>query len=123
MSRLDHPRYTGYSIVTMVCRFPDLSSNENTWLWVAEKLVQLPFPAYSFDEVWHRLKVALDELPVSVIHEQFDSSGRGSLMVQVTDSYTVCLEFKPTTTEDPPCREAMHVKLVKSSNILPLVFW
>ncbi|GFY34543.1 DUF4817 domain-containing protein [Trichonephila clavipes] len=31
-----------------------------------------------------------------------------------------CPEFEPSTTQDKPCREAMHVKSVESSNILPL---
>ncbi|GFV05174.1 hypothetical protein TNCV_223871 [Trichonephila clavipes] len=28
-------------------------------------------------------------------------------------------EFEPNTTKDPPCRGAMHVKSVESSNVLP----
>ncbi|GFT72866.1 hypothetical protein TNCV_1891741 [Trichonephila clavipes] len=28
-------------------------------------------------------------------------------------------EFEPSTTKDPPCRAAMHVKSVESSNVLP----
>ncbi|GFV30660.1 hypothetical protein TNCV_1777131 [Trichonephila clavipes] len=31
-----------------------------------------------------------------------------------------CLEFEPSTTQDPPCREEMHVKSVESSNVLLL---
>ncbi|GFV57273.1 hypothetical protein TNCV_2822901 [Trichonephila clavipes] len=31
-------------------------------------------------------------------------------------------EFEPSTTEDPPCREAMHVKSVERSNFLQLVW-
>ncbi|GFX15138.1 hypothetical protein TNCV_2480521 [Trichonephila clavipes] len=38
--------------------------------------------------------------------------GLGSLRVKVTDSRTVCYEFEPSTTEDPPCWGAMHVKSV-----------
>ncbi|GFV55690.1 hypothetical protein TNCV_754901 [Trichonephila clavipes] len=30
-----------------------------------------------------------------------------------------CHEFEPSTTKDPPCRAAMHVKSVESSNVLP----
>ncbi|GFW50582.1 hypothetical protein TNCV_2888851 [Trichonephila clavipes] len=29
-------------------------------------------------------------------------------------------EFESSTTKDPPCRGAMHVKSVESSNVLPL---
>ncbi|GFT07303.1 hypothetical protein TNCV_1417101 [Trichonephila clavipes] len=31
-----------------------------------------------------------------------------------------CHEFDPSTTKDPPCREEMHIKSVKSSNVLLL---
>ncbi|GFT64917.1 hypothetical protein TNCV_274591 [Trichonephila clavipes] len=31
-----------------------------------------------------------------------------------------CHEFEPSTTKDPPCRAAMHVKSVESGNVLPL---
>ncbi|GFT51043.1 histone-lysine N-methyltransferase SETMAR [Trichonephila clavipes] len=31
-----------------------------------------------------------------------------------------CREFEPSTTKDPPCRAVMHVKSVKSSNVIPL---
>ncbi|GFU73807.1 hypothetical protein TNCV_554351 [Trichonephila clavipes] len=31
-------------------------------------------------------------------------------------------EFEPSTTTDPLCRGAMHVKSVESSNVLPLVW-
>ncbi|GFT23010.1 hypothetical protein TNCV_1857881 [Trichonephila clavipes] len=43
--------------------------------------------------------------------------GRGS---KVTDSWQACHEFEPSADEDPPCRGAMHVKSVESSNVLPL---
>ncbi|GFS55502.1 hypothetical protein TNCV_1627491, partial [Trichonephila clavipes] len=48
--------------------------------------------------------------------------GRGSLVVKVMDSWAACHEFKPNTAEDSPCRGAMHVKFVESSNVLPLVW-
>ncbi|GFY04429.1 uncharacterized protein TNCV_4415171 [Trichonephila clavipes] len=48
--------------------------------------------------------------------------GRGSLVVKVTDSWSTCHEFEPNTAEDPPCRGAMHVKSVESSNVLPFVW-
>ncbi|GFW83055.1 uncharacterized protein TNCV_4604821 [Trichonephila clavipes] len=44
------------------------------------------------------------------------------LVAKVTDSWTACHEFDPSAAEDPPCREAMHVKSVESSNVLPLVW-
>ncbi|GFW10947.1 hypothetical protein TNCV_4459221 [Trichonephila clavipes] len=33
-----------------------------------------------------------------------------------------CNEFETSTTKDPPCREAMHVKSVERSNVLQLVW-
>ncbi|GFU77571.1 hypothetical protein TNCV_3499431 [Trichonephila clavipes] len=51
-----------------------------------------------------------------------DTEGRGSFVVKVTDSWLACHEFEPSTTEDPPCRGAMYVKSVDSSNVLPLVW-
>ncbi|GFW75653.1 hypothetical protein TNCV_4428361 [Trichonephila clavipes] len=47
---------------------------------------------------------------------------RGSLVVNVTNSWLAFHEFEPSTMEDPPCRVAMHVKTVESSNVLPLVW-
>ncbi|GFV66613.1 hypothetical protein TNCV_1612221 [Trichonephila clavipes] len=44
---------------------------------------------------------------------------RGSLVVKVTDSWPACHEFEPNTVEDPPCSEAMDVKFIESSNVLP----
>ncbi|GFV24301.1 uncharacterized protein TNCV_422911 [Trichonephila clavipes] len=44
---------------------------------------------------------------------------RGSRVVQVWDRGLPCHEFEPSTTKDPPCRAAMHVKSVESSNVLP----
>ncbi|GFY05759.1 hypothetical protein TNCV_4404261 [Trichonephila clavipes] len=40
-----------------------------------------------------------------------------AVVVKVTDS---CYDFEPSTTEDPPCRRAMLVTSVESSNVLPL---
>ncbi|GFU44046.1 hypothetical protein TNCV_4963581 [Trichonephila clavipes] len=48
--------------------------------------------------------------------------GRGSQMVKESDRGWPCHKFEPSTTKDPPCREAMHVKSVQSSKILPLDF-
>ncbi|GFU83799.1 hypothetical protein TNCV_1694691 [Trichonephila clavipes] len=36
-------------------------------------------------------------------------------------SWLACHEFEASTTKDPSCREAMHVKSVESSNILDVV--
>ncbi|GFU61964.1 hypothetical protein TNCV_4022491 [Trichonephila clavipes] len=44
--------------------------------------------------------------------------GRGNLVVEKSDSWLVCHEFEPSTTEDPPCRGAMYVKNVESSSVL-----
>ncbi|GFV22320.1 hypothetical protein TNCV_3923801 [Trichonephila clavipes] len=43
--------------------------------------------------------------------------------VKVMNSWLACHEFEPSTTENPPCWEAMHVKTVESSNVLLLVRW
>ncbi|GFW07404.1 hypothetical protein TNCV_865761 [Trichonephila clavipes] len=46
-------------------------------------------------------------------------NGRGSLVVKVTDSWLVCHDFEPGTTEDSPCRVAEvaeRCSLPKSSN-------
>ncbi|GFU00825.1 transducin-like enhancer protein 3-A [Trichonephila clavipes] len=42
--------------------------------------------------------------------------GRGSLVVKVMDSLPACHEFEPSTTKDPSCRGAIHVKSFESSN-------
>ncbi|GFV52896.1 hypothetical protein TNCV_2875641 [Trichonephila clavipes] len=39
---------------------------------------------------------------------------RGSRVVWVSDRGLPCHEFEPSTTKDPPCRAAMHVKSVES---------
>ncbi|GFW29180.1 uncharacterized protein TNCV_4132561 [Trichonephila clavipes] len=49
--------------------------------------------------------------------------GRGNRVVKVSDRGGPCHEFEPSTTKDPPCRAAMQVKSVESSNVLPLVVW
>ncbi|GFV38612.1 hypothetical protein TNCV_132511 [Trichonephila clavipes] len=48
--------------------------------------------------------------------------GRCSRVVKVSDRGRPSHEFEPSTTKEPPCRGAMHVKSVESSNILPLVW-
>ncbi|GFU83819.1 hypothetical protein TNCV_1694891 [Trichonephila clavipes] len=39
-------------------------------------------------------------------------SGRGSLMVKVTDLWLTSHEFEPSTAEDPTCRVTMHRKSI-----------
>ncbi|GFV99297.1 hypothetical protein TNCV_1512691 [Trichonephila clavipes] len=41
---------------------------------------------------------------------------------QSIGSWQACDEFDPSTTKDPSCSLAMHVKSVESSNVLPLVW-
>ncbi|GFY21763.1 hypothetical protein TNCV_1169071 [Trichonephila clavipes] len=48
----------------------------------------------------------------------FSSGGLGSRV----DRGLPFHEFEPGTTKDPPCRVAMQVKSVESSNVLPLVW-
>ncbi|GFX47644.1 hypothetical protein TNCV_3016631 [Trichonephila clavipes] len=50
------------------------------------------------------------------------AGGRGSRVVKVSDRGWPCHEFEPSATNDPRCREAMHVEYVESSNFLPLVW-
>ncbi|GFW20951.1 hypothetical protein TNCV_1714581 [Trichonephila clavipes] len=47
-------------------------------------------------------------------------SGSSSIVVQGIGSWLACHEFELGTTEDPPCREVMHVKSVESLSILLL---
>ncbi|GFT41769.1 hypothetical protein TNCV_4708241 [Trichonephila clavipes] len=61
------------------------------------------------------LKYANQKQHASVKHD-FVPSGQG------IGSWQACHDFEPSTTKDPPCREAMHVKSVKSSNVLPLMW-
>ncbi|GFW29503.1 hypothetical protein TNCV_744451 [Trichonephila clavipes] len=49
-------------------------------------------------------------------------SGCGSRVVKVSDRGWPCHEFEPSTTKVPPCRGAMYVKSVESSNVLLLVW-
>ncbi|GFX41586.1 hypothetical protein TNCV_3109821 [Trichonephila clavipes] len=58
--------------------------------------------------------VATTNLPNSYTYGLEDS--RGNRVIKVT-----CHEFESSTTKDPPCRAAMHVKSVESSNVLPFV--
>ncbi|GFS57566.1 uncharacterized protein TNCV_1402191 [Trichonephila clavipes] len=47
------------------------------------------------------------------------AEGRGSRVVKVSDRGWPCPELEPSTTKDPLCRAAMHVKSVESRNVLP----
>ncbi|GFS49935.1 hypothetical protein TNCV_821991 [Trichonephila clavipes] len=50
------------------------------------------------------------------MYEAVVASGQG------TGSWEACHEFEPSTTKDPPCRGAMHIKSVERLNVLPLVW-
>ncbi|GFV51528.1 transposable element Tcb1 transposase [Trichonephila clavipes] len=52
----------------------------------------------------------------------FSNLWQRSLGVEVIDSWPACHEFETRTVEDSPCRGAMHVKSVESSNVLSLVW-
>ncbi|GFV37515.1 uncharacterized protein TNCV_127261 [Trichonephila clavipes] len=61
----------------------------------------------------------LEHMDKELKHAKEALSGvRGSQVVKLTDSWPACHEFEPSTTEDQPCRVAMYVKSVKSSNVL-----
>ncbi|GFW26396.1 hypothetical protein TNCV_383581 [Trichonephila clavipes] len=58
-----------------------------------------------------------EEISVDVIKDKDDlnlSGGRGSRVVTVSNRGWPCHKFEPSTTKDPPCRAAMHVKSVES---------
>ncbi|GFT11866.1 hypothetical protein TNCV_1923801 [Trichonephila clavipes] len=63
---------------------------------------------------------------VAILREQLIPAlrdlGRGSRMFKVSDRGWPCQEFEPRTTKDLPCRAAMHVQSVESSNVLLLVW-
>ncbi|PRD27566.1 UNVERIFIED_CONTAM: hypothetical protein NCL1_35006 [Trichonephila clavipes] len=48
--------------------------------------------------------------------------GRGSRVVKVSNRGWSCNEFESSTTKDPSCRGAMHVKSVENGNVLQLVW-
>ncbi|GFS66614.1 ER degradation-enhancing alpha-mannosidase-like protein 2 [Trichonephila clavipes] len=48
--------------------------------------------------------------------------GCGILVAKVTELWQACHEFKPGAAEDLPCRGAMRIKSVESSNVLLLVW-
>ncbi|GFU02064.1 hypothetical protein TNCV_837131 [Trichonephila clavipes] len=45
-----------------------------------------------------------------------------SRVVKASNCGWPCHEFESSTTKDSSCRGALHVKSVKSSNVLPLVW-
>ncbi|GFW15464.1 hypothetical protein TNCV_4656041 [Trichonephila clavipes] len=51
-----------------------------------------------------------------------NQDGRGSLMVKVSDGGWLVTNSSPVPLKDPPCRRAMQVKSVESSNVFPLVW-
>ncbi|GFX83128.1 hypothetical protein TNCV_4987221 [Trichonephila clavipes] len=78
-------------------------------------------PANTVDKGWHKREAEGHKLPISFIQVYFDympdlPSGQG------IGSCLACHKFEPGTTKDPPCRGRMHVKSVKSSNVLRLVW-
>ncbi|GFX63436.1 integrase catalytic domain-containing protein [Trichonephila clavipes] len=48
--------------------------------------------------------------------------GVGGCDSQGIGSWLACHEFEPSTTKDPPCKDAMLIKSVVSSNVFPLVW-
>ncbi|GFY25602.1 hypothetical protein TNCV_2487221 [Trichonephila clavipes] len=48
--------------------------------------------------------------------------GHGRRVVKVLYRDCPCHELEPSTTKDPPCRGAMHIKSVENSNILSSVW-
>ncbi|GFW39755.1 hypothetical protein TNCV_4522451 [Trichonephila clavipes] len=47
-------------------------------------------------------------------HYSTTRGGLGSRVVKVSDRGWPYHEFEPSTTKDPPCRDAMHVKSVRA---------
>ncbi|GFX92043.1 hypothetical protein TNCV_5005071 [Trichonephila clavipes] len=64
----------------------------------------------------HRLKYEAISVPQG---SQFTLSKKTKFNLLFVDNQR-CHEFEPSTTKDPPCRAAMHVKSVESSNALLL---
>ncbi|GFU56491.1 hypothetical protein TNCV_2610061 [Trichonephila clavipes] len=50
--------------------------------------------------------------PFAILLRHVASGGRGSLVVKVTDLWSVSHEFEHSAAEEPPCRGAMYVKSV-----------
>ncbi|GFV82953.1 hypothetical protein TNCV_1179681 [Trichonephila clavipes] len=47
---------------------------------------------------------------------EFTAVGNGGRVVKISNCGWPCHEFESSTTKDPPCRAAMYVKSVESSN-------
>ena len=56
----------GVRLLPWRTRSPYLSPTENIWLLVADRFARYPFRTNTVAEVYHRLEVAWNELPVSV---------------------------------------------------------
>ncbi|GFY19340.1 neuronal migration protein doublecortin [Trichonephila clavipes] len=78
--------------------------------------------AHSFDQVLNDITDAI-KLDTGAVRKIFTltgkqvshvASGRGSRVVLVSERGLLCHGFEPSTTKDPPCRAAMHVKSVES---------
>ncbi|GFX40702.1 transposable element Tc1 transposase [Trichonephila clavipes] len=76
-----------------------------------EKFLRLPLLSLKI----HRIEK--DLLWFKSVHAHSLSTGVVGLPYpsgQVIESWQACLKFEPSTTKDPPCRAAMHVKSVES---------
>ncbi|GFV66660.1 GPI mannosyltransferase 3 [Trichonephila clavipes] len=85
---------------------------ENPKLWLAQNYEQigsqyLPSHIVMFDTLYVQIKYFLKH-------------GRSSRGIKASDCGWPCHEFEPSTTKHPLCRGVMHVKSVKSSNVLSL---
>ncbi|GFX71853.1 transposable element Tcb2 transposase [Trichonephila clavipes] len=84
-------------------RSPDLNPIENVWDALGRQVAGRNYPPNTL---------------IRALTEQWDK-----LPQQLLDNVVqTCHEFEPRTTKDPPCRAAMHIKSVESSNILPLMW-
>ena len=63
----------GIHLLSWPAQSPYMSTIENTWLWIAEILTRHPTRSNTVDEMWHRLELVWNKLPISVILAQFDS--------------------------------------------------
>ncbi|GFX31718.1 hypothetical protein TNCV_4082421 [Trichonephila clavipes] len=58
----------------------------------------------------------------AIAHFRLTICARGSLVVKAMDLWLASHEFQHCTSDNPPCRGAMLVEPVQSSNVLPLVW-
>ncbi|GFW06863.1 hypothetical protein TNCV_3289621 [Trichonephila clavipes] len=123
-------RHTGQESVTLTIRLPrpPVELKVLPWEWCGnlERGVPAQVSSTSFDRssFSKSARVALS-CDVNITHAhskcafkffvyQHMQRGHGSRGVQVTDRGLPCHEFEPSTTKDPPCKAAMHVKSVES---------